>query len=813
MDMINRIWPQWETVELIGSGSFGKVYKAVREEMGNQYFSAIKVMQIPSDQSEVKDLQRSGMDMGSIRSYYEDMIRNLLNEIQIMESLKSANNIVGIEDHQVVKIADGFGWIIYIRMELLTDLGGYLEQHTMSAEEVAQMGMDLCLALTACEKVNIIHRDIKIDNVFINEFGSFKLGDFGISKQLEKTQSAVSQKGTNMYMAPEVFRGEHYDQTVDIYSLGIMMYRLLNDGRFPFMPPVSQPLQYNDTQRALERRLSGEIMTDPCNADPVLAQIIRKACEYQPEKRFQSAGELQRALQQYRYRQKETEKLVRTVPDLPNITGGQVSGNRQTAPMQDDGTYSVFSANAVSKTKEGQGTGSELPEWTMGTDPAVMAALEVTDELNKRTEQGKEPKWEWQPEQKQPQLQPQPQLQLQLEQTVAAIPKTEEPEPIGKSEKPKPKPERHTEKPERKSRKKVFIGIGAVAVAVGALVFLAVFMGWLKLPFLSSVETTADQSVLSQEVTSVEKLGVSARFPNGWEVMSNEDRASASKRDDANTEITFGIRYPKRDGYEKYDQTDGMSQELAEKLFKNIHYATEDIKESSLYEINGRKYWHVRFAYDGAEQSRFITFEDSQQLEFCLQKDGTITEEDEKLFQEVMRTVQLHLEGIDYSELRPADADEQPFVLNEEQTHAAGLGVSLKLPAVCEVTANEDGKLAAEYSGSTYNGSYSLQITKTDMSAAGYVENGMNDATAQKILTAEESESGRSIEKYLFEDVGGRVYVYMRTRDSGKTYITMATMVNDIQYSYRMVYDYYEYSDYQEVKAFLIEMIGTALYS
>ncbi len=104
----------------------------------------------------------------------------------------------------------------------------------MTRQQILRLGMDMCQALIACERANVIHRDIKVDNVFFNGFDSFKLGDFGISKQLEKTQSALSQKGTNMYMAPEVFRAEKYDHTVDIYSLGIMLYRLLNRGVFHF---------------------------------------------------------------------------------------------------------------------------------------------------------------------------------------------------------------------------------------------------------------------------------------------------------------------------------------------------------------------------------------------------------------------------------------------------------------------------------------------------------------------------------------------------------------------------------------------------
>ena len=63
MDEIHEVWPKWETVELLGKGAFGAVYKARRVDSANTSYSAIKIIHIPQDGSEVKDLQRSGMDM------------------------------------------------------------------------------------------------------------------------------------------------------------------------------------------------------------------------------------------------------------------------------------------------------------------------------------------------------------------------------------------------------------------------------------------------------------------------------------------------------------------------------------------------------------------------------------------------------------------------------------------------------------------------------------------------------------------------------------------------------------------------------
>ena len=88
------------------------------------------------------------------------------------------------------------------------------------------MGVDICKALELYQKYNIIHRDIKPENIFVSDNGDFKLGDFGIARTIEKTMSDLSKKGTYNYMAPEVYQGGEYGFSVDLYSLGIVLYRI-----------------------------------------------------------------------------------------------------------------------------------------------------------------------------------------------------------------------------------------------------------------------------------------------------------------------------------------------------------------------------------------------------------------------------------------------------------------------------------------------------------------------------------------------------------------------------------------------------------
>lgn len=312
MKELKTIWPQWEVEELIGKGSYGNVYKIKREEMGTVSYAALKIIEIPQEQSEVRELMNSGMDHQSVKFYYQDLVKSIQNEIAVMETLKTGNNIVSIEDYSIREKKDSIGWKVYIRMELLTNLNTYLTERGGNLEpaEVVKIGMDICTALECCEKSQIIHRDIKPDNIFRNPYGDYKLGDFGIARQMEMTKSMCSQKGTSLYMAPEVYKGQHYDKTVDMYSLGIMLYKLLNHGRFPFMPPVPELIHAGDAEEAMRKRIEGEPLSSPAMASERLAAIIKKACAYDPKQRYQSASELKHDLEKVKNEDYRTESAA-----------------------------------------------------------------------------------------------------------------------------------------------------------------------------------------------------------------------------------------------------------------------------------------------------------------------------------------------------------------------------------------------------------------------------------------------------------------------------------------------------------------------
>ena len=302
MEIIKKFEPifgEWYAESFIGAGSFGRVYKIYRDELGERFYSALKYISIPADESEVIQLRLDGMDDPSISTYYTGLTKDITAETRLMSRLRGNTNIVSFEDSKVIPKPDGMGYDIFIRMELLESLPSRLLKATLSVNDTVKLGIGICNALTLCKKFGIIHRDIKLDNIFVSEMGDFKLGDFGIARQLEKTATFMSKKGTYNYMAPEVYKGEKYGATCDLYSLGLVMYRLLNKGRLPFLPEAPNPITANDREEALKRRFTGEKLPAPCNADEELSAIVLKACAYDPKDRFASAEAMRTALLHY----------------------------------------------------------------------------------------------------------------------------------------------------------------------------------------------------------------------------------------------------------------------------------------------------------------------------------------------------------------------------------------------------------------------------------------------------------------------------------------------------------------------------------
>ena len=307
----------WKIIRLLGEGSYGKVFEIERSEFGQTYRAALKVITVPQSSAEVRSVISEGMSVSQAEAYFHGIVEELMHEFSIMFKLKGTANIVSCEDLRVLEHPDGIGWDILIRMELLHPLLPYVYQHPMARRDIIRLGIDICKALELCQRYNIIHRDIKPENIFISDNGDYKLGDFGIARTIERTTSGLSKKGTYSYMAPEVYIGKKYGFSVDTYSLGLVLYRMLNKNRGPFLPQPPEAITYDNREQALARRMSGEPLPRPFYGEGRLGEIVLKACAFDPKDRYSSPQQLRQELEAILYTQTDAAVIY---PDGDELT-------------------------------------------------------------------------------------------------------------------------------------------------------------------------------------------------------------------------------------------------------------------------------------------------------------------------------------------------------------------------------------------------------------------------------------------------------------------------------------------------------------
>lgn len=366
MDKQNVSWPGWETVRLIGRGSFGAVYEIQRDIFGDIEKAALKVISIPQNAGDIDEMYSDGYDEESITSTFKSHLKSIVAEYSLMRKMNGCANIVNCDDVRYIQHDDGIGWDIFIKMELLTSLTKALPAQA-SEETVINIAKDICKALELCKKHEIVHRDIKPQNIFVSPNGDYKLGDFGIAKTVEKTMGGT-KIGTYKYMAPEVYNNKPYGSAADIYSLGLVLYWLLNERRMPFLPLPPAKLSAGMDEQARNRRLSGEQFAEPKNGSEKLKAVVMKACAYSVEDRYASASEMLMDLNQIGQERSPQTNAVSAVSVPSTAPVNRIE------PEDEDKTVGVFGKAASENVVISD---AQLEEGTVGLffKPAIEPAL------------------------------------------------------------------------------------------------------------------------------------------------------------------------------------------------------------------------------------------------------------------------------------------------------------------------------------------------------------------------------------------------------------------------------------------------------
>ena len=255
-------WGHLSIAAPLASGSFGRIYRARDQQLNRDV--ALKLLR--------SDITLFGP------------IERLLSEARTLARIRHAN-VVTVHGADVREGRAGL-W-----MELVDGqtLEAWNRAHgPMGAREAASVGIDLCQALAAVHGADLVHGDVKAQNVMREKGGRIVLMDFGAGRV--QGASAIGVAGTPMYLAPEVLAGEPPTPQSDLYSLGVLLFYLLTR-EFPYTGVDLEGLRaaHADSDRRWLRDLRPELPRG-------LVQAIERALESDPAHRFTTAGEMERAL-------------------------------------------------------------------------------------------------------------------------------------------------------------------------------------------------------------------------------------------------------------------------------------------------------------------------------------------------------------------------------------------------------------------------------------------------------------------------------------------------------------------------------------
>ncbi len=270
----------WKTLSLISKDNITKVYK-IEQEDGK--IAVVKKLSLPINDADAAILMEKGkiLFLQDATNYYLEIMNN---EINILNQLSNEKNILVL--YETIEEKNGEGSDYYLIMEYAEDITSHFKNNKISEADVVKLGIDICTALESCKKINVIHNDIKPSNIFFDGT-DYKLGDFGNST-IGGTNNLVTF-GTPNYLTPEVAQNKMTNETSDLYSLGLVMYKLLT-GHLPFVDSTT------NEQAAYEKRINGSPILVDSSINPKLMNIILKACSYDISNRYQTATEMKKEL-------------------------------------------------------------------------------------------------------------------------------------------------------------------------------------------------------------------------------------------------------------------------------------------------------------------------------------------------------------------------------------------------------------------------------------------------------------------------------------------------------------------------------------
>ncbi|MBQ7124126.1 MAG: Stk1 family PASTA domain-containing Ser/Thr kinase [Oscillospiraceae bacterium] len=298
---------RYEIKEIIGVGGMANVYKAY--DSIDDRAVAVKILRDEHMQN-------------------DELLRRFRNESKAIAVL-SHPNIVKVYD---VSFNEDIQYIVMEHIDGIT-LKEYIEQQkVLRWKEAVHFAVQILRALQHAHDKGIVHRDIKPQNIMLLEDGTIKVADFGIARFARASQHTVTDKaiGSVHYISPEQAKGEITDEKSDIYSVGVMLYEMTT-GTLPFDAdsPVSVALKQIQSQAKRPRAINPDIPEG-------LEDITIRAMQKDPARRYQSAAEMLRDIDEFKRDPSISFEYKYSEPETDNISKEVSSTKKKTKKIKDE---------------------------------------------------------------------------------------------------------------------------------------------------------------------------------------------------------------------------------------------------------------------------------------------------------------------------------------------------------------------------------------------------------------------------------------------------------------------------------------------
>ena len=268
---------------------------AMRENSDDKYI--VKIISVPASQRQLDALLLTGAykDTAAAAAYFKELAEDTVKEARLLQQLAKLEGFLSYEDWQIVPMeGNDVGYDIYLLGSYKNSLEKYLRRNTMTHLGAVNLGIDLCSALSLCRRAGFIYTDLKPGNVFITGQREYRIGDLGFAKLSTMKYTSINGTYISRFTPPELHDPlSTLNPTVDTYAVGMILYMIYNNGSIPF-----------------EGKAPLMILPAPLNADYEMAEIILKACDPNPRKRYQTPVEMGKALVSYMQRNRVNDTPI-----------------------------------------------------------------------------------------------------------------------------------------------------------------------------------------------------------------------------------------------------------------------------------------------------------------------------------------------------------------------------------------------------------------------------------------------------------------------------------------------------------------------